>query len=32
MGKDTAAINLYQLFLALTLFCVGTPEKKTELW
>jgi hypothetical protein len=25
-------INLYQLFLMLTLFCIGIPEKKAEMW
>jgi hypothetical protein len=30
--EDTGEINLYQLFLMLTLFCVGLPEDKAALW
>jgi hypothetical protein len=30
--EETGEINLYQLFLMLTLFCVGEPELKAALW
>jgi hypothetical protein len=30
--EEIGEINLYQLFLMLTLFCVGLPERKAALW
>jgi hypothetical protein len=30
--EEIGEINLYQLFLMLTLFCVGLPERKAQLW